>query len=663
VFRRITMRSRVLIVCFIVLVATAPAVAASGDEAPGWLKEAAAVQVPTYDKDVPAVVLRREQTNTVGSDGKVTTTTMLAVRILTREGREWALAIEPYLTNSGKVREMNAWLIRPNGFVKKYGKDQTLDVISDPNDIYNEYRRKVIDATDDADAGVVFGYQAISEDRPLFNQDRWLFQNRLPTLLSRYSLELPSGWRATNATFNYAKLDPAVTGSNYVWELRGLGPIRPEPASPPVDNLAPLIAINYFPVDSGAASGAKSFETWVQVSRWGTEVHEPQSIPDDSVAAKARELTANSKTELDKIRTIARFIQSLQYISIDIGVGKGNGFRPHAASQVLAKAYGDCKDKANLMRAMLKTLNITAFPVAIYLGDPTRVREEWASPSQFNHCIIAIRISDETQVPSVIQHASLGRLLIFDATDEHTAIGDLPEEEQGSLALIMAGDSGGLTRMPILSPELSQLDRHASVVLLPDGSITASVKEKSTGQTAVNERRAFRRLSNAEYKGMIEQWVTRGATAAKISKLVPFDDASSGSFDLDVDFTAAFYAQSMQDRLLVFKPAIVSRRESLFLTEPKRNHAVVLDARSFNETVSVKLPAGFAVDELPDPIKLDTPFGSYKTSYEVKDGELLFTRVLAQRAGTIPVDQYPAVRNFFERIRAADQAPVVLARK
>ena len=657
------MRSRVLMVCFIVLLVTVPAIAAAGDEAPSWLKEAAAVQVPTYEKDVPAVVLRREQTVTVGNDGKVTSTTMFAVRILTREGRGYAHAIEYYLTNSSKVREMTAWLIRPNGFVKKYGKDQIADVISDPNDIYNEMRKKVIDGTDDADAGVVFGYQATSEDRPLFNQDRWYFQNRLPTLVSRYSLQLPPAWRATNATFNYAKLEPTVNGSNYVWELRSLGPIRPEPASPPVDNLAPHIAINYFPGDSGAQSGYRSFETWTQVSRWGTEIHDPQAIPDESVAAKARELTANSKTELDKIRAIARFIQSLQYISIDIGVGKGNGARPRPASQVLAKAYGDCKDKANLMRSMLKTIGITAYPVLIHLGDPTFVREEWPSPAQFNHCIIAIKVSDETQAATVIQHSTLGRLLIFDATDEHTPVGDLLHKEQGSLALILAGESGTLTRMPTLSPESSQLDRHASVVLSADGSIIASLKEKSTGQTAVNRRRTFRELSSAEYKGLIEDWVASGATAAKISKLVPLDDTSSGRFDLDLDFTASSYAQSMQDRLLVFKPAIVSRRESLFLTEAKRNHAVVLDARSFNETVSVKLPAGFAVDELPDPIKLDTPFGSYKTSYEVKDGELLFTRVLAQRAGTIPVDQYPAVRNFFERIRAADQAPVVLLRK
>ena len=77
----------------------------------------------------------------------------------------------------------------------------------------------------------------------------------------------------------------------------------------------------------------------------------------------------------------------------------------------------------------------------------------------------------------------------------------------------------------------------------------------------------------------------------------------------------------------------------------------------------MKLPAGFEVDELPDAVKIDAPFGSYKTSYEVKNGELVFTRSLAQRAATIPADQYEVVRKFYERIRAAEQAPAVLARK
>jgi hypothetical protein len=653
---------KAMVLCGLLFLAAGVPSASATEEAPQWLLQAAAVKVPIYEKEVPAVVLRNDQDVVVSEDGRITTTTTYAVRILMREGRIFADAAELYLTKSGKVRELNAWLIRPNGYIKKYGKDETADRISDANDIYDEYRVREIDASDDADAGVVFGYQSKTEEQPLFNQDAWAFQNRLPTLESRYSLMLPAGWRATSITFNHEKIEPSVTGTTFVWELKDLPPIRPEPASPQVKSLVPRVAINYFVGDSSASASSRVFENWIQVSRWGTELHDPQAIPDENVAAKARELTASSKTELERIKAIAHFVQSLQYISIDIGVGRGNGYRPHPASQVLAKAYGDCKDKANLMRAMLKAVNITAYPVFIYSGDSTRVREEWASPYQFNHCIIAVKVTDDTVVPTVIDN-KLGRLLIFDATDSNTPVGDLPEDEQGSLALVVAGEAGELVRMPMLPPEASSFDRQADVVLTSEGSISATVRERANGQAAADFRRQFRRLSPASYRKMIEDWVGYGATGAQVSRLEPKDNNEGGRFDLDVDFTANNYGQLMQNRLLVFKPAIVSRHESLSLTEPIRKHPIVLESHSFSETVRVKLPSGFDVDELPDALKLDVSFGSYKTTYAVKDGELVFTRTLSQRAGTIPADQYQTVRNFFERIRAAEQAPVVLARK
>src|SRR5215210_3865315 len=122
----------------LLLMISAPLALAVDDAPPAWLQQAAAAQTPAYEKDVPAVVLYSEQVVTIGSDGRITTVKSYAVRILTREGRVFAHAVESYLMNSGRVREMRAWLIRPGGDVKKYGKENTLDQISDPNDIYNE---------------------------------------------------------------------------------------------------------------------------------------------------------------------------------------------------------------------------------------------------------------------------------------------------------------------------------------------------------------------------------------------------------------------------------------------------------------------------------------------------------------------------------------------
>ena len=651
-----------LIVCSSLLAFAAVTALAGSDSPPSWLQQAAATNPPTYDKDVPAVVLVNDQKVTVSEDGRVITTRMYAVRVLIREGREYALAREIYQTDTGKVREMHAWLIRPSGPVKSYGKDETVDLALTNDDVYNEYRVKAIVATDEATAGSVFGYEIVSEDHSIFSQYDWDFQERIPSVVSRFTLTLPNNWHATSVTFNHDKIEPKVEGSSYTWELRDSPPIEPEPMSPALSNLVPRVAVSYFPAPGSSNSTVKTFAGWAEVAAWMSELEDPQVTVNDALAAKSRDLTANAKTEWEKIQAIGRYVQSVKYISIQTGVGRGGGYRPHTATEVFAKSYGDCKDKANLMRAMLKVIGITSYPVSIYSGDPTYVRPEWPSPQQFNHCIIAIKISSESQSPTIIDDARLGRLLIFDPTAEDTGVGDLPVHLQGSLALIDSKDIDSLVKMPTTTAEANLLDRQIEATLDQGGSLTATIREQANGQWGAGYRGELRGHSRPDYVKQIEGWVTAGATAAKVSKVDPRDNGA-GQFDLDIEFVAPRYGQLMQNRLLIFKPAVVSRREALALTDSKRKLPVVLNSQAFSETVRIKLPSGFGVDELPDAVNLDTPFGSYATKYEVKNDELLFTRKLLQRAVTVPVDQYGAVRNFFEKIRAAEQAPVVLARK
>jgi len=256
----------------------AAGVRAASDEAPAWLQEAAKVSLPAYEKDLPAVVLKKEQHVTVSEDGRITTTTQFAVRVLIREGREYAEAREFYESDAGKVRELHAWLIKSSGQVRKYGKDDIIDSVEDPNDIYNESRFKIIDASKDADAGAVFGYQAITEERSIFSQDIWAFQNRLPAIASRYILTLPSGWSTRSVIFNHAKIDPTINGSTYTWELLNLPPIAPEPSSPQVSSLAPRIAISYFPPGDTQSAYFKTFSNWAEVSYWLAQLHDPQAV-------------------------------------------------------------------------------------------------------------------------------------------------------------------------------------------------------------------------------------------------------------------------------------------------------------------------------------------------------------------------------------------------
>lgn len=656
---KLTNRSLVLSFALL-LAACTPAFAFQS--APDWLRQAARSAVPGYEKSVPSVVLLQEENVTFDPAGRLVTTERVALRVLQKEGARDAVARAFYLSKYSQIKNMEAWLIAPGGAVTEYSKSSIVDRISDPDDIYDEGRIKMISASQEADIGYVFGYSFVKEDRPLFYQHQYIFQEDRPTLVSRFSLTVPTGWKTSSITFNRPEVAPAVSGSTHTWELRDLPPIPYEPMSPSWANLVPRIAVNYSPGD-GAEATSKSFSDWLEVSKWATKLYDPQVIVDDSVAARAQELTVGLTTELDKIKAIGKYVQDLQYIAIDIGVGYGNGMIPRPSNTVLARGYGDCKDKANLMRAMLRSIKIESYPVIIYSGDPSFVRKEWASPRQFNHAIIAVAISDKTDAATVLGHPELGRLMFFDATDPFTPVGDLPHYLQGSNGLIVAGDRGGLFEMPITPPEFNAWDRETNVTMNPDGSIKGVIMERIRGQESRGPRTLLRSVSNDDFRKSIERWLSRGATAAQVVSLKPNDNHERASFDMEIAFSAPFYGQLMQNRLLIFKPAIANRSTSVYLTDKTRKHPIEFDANSFSEKVVFELPPGFDVDEMPDAVNLSVPFGSYETKYEVKEGKLHFSRSMKTKRTIMPVEKYETIRDFFARILDAEQTPVVLIRK
>ena len=126
---------------------------------PQWLREAARSAVPTLDRNVPALVLLNDQRVTIDEEGRVLTATSYAVRVLTRAGRSAAEAGEVYRTDTGKVRDLHAWLIPSAGASREYSKDDIVDVALVNNDVYNEARVKRITAGDEVQPGSVFGYE------------------------------------------------------------------------------------------------------------------------------------------------------------------------------------------------------------------------------------------------------------------------------------------------------------------------------------------------------------------------------------------------------------------------------------------------------------------------------------------------------------------------
>lgn len=113
---------------------------------------------------------------------------------------------------------------------------------------------------------------------------------------------------------------------------------------------------------------------------------------------------------------------------------------------------------------------------------------------------------------------------------------------------------------------------------------------------------------------------------------------------------------------MVFRPAIVERWNGLRLQTSPRTTPVVLEAQCYHKQVHVKLPANFAVDEMPESASLSAPFGKFVSSYKIENGELLFTEDLDVSVATIPAERYGDVKDFFEHVAGAEAAPLVLVK-
>jgi hypothetical protein len=625
----------------------------AADDTPAWLKDLTGASLPQYGPKVSTVVLLNEEQNSVAESGRVTTVTRTVIKILSRSGADVTF-LEQYDTASDKVRDFRAWMIAPTGKVKKYGKDEIVDVACAENDVYNECRRRLVSGRRDAEPGAIFGYESTVERQPFSNQLMFHFQNASPVRLARFVITTPAGWEVKSSSFNGAPAEPTSSAGTYTWQMENLAALEGEVSSPSFLTLVPWVGVNLL-----GGAGRNPVLTWPQAAKVLSELNDGQAEPNEAMVAKAKALTAGANTEFEKIRALGHFVQQVNYVSVQVNVSKGGGYRPHAASQVYQKLYGDCKDKANLMRALVKAAGLTAYPVAIYSGDRTHVRADWPSLGAFNHAISAIRVGPETKAPAIVEHPKLGRLLFFDPTDPYVPAGYLPEHEQSSMALVGESDSGDLVRVPAAKPVASERLRQVDAVLKADGSIEGTFVETRTGEALAAAASMYRGSAKPDFTKSVERWVGQSVQGSAATGIEVQDGDSA--FVLKGSFASTSFAQRPQPRMLIFRAALL-RHNDLRLTEKTRKYPIVVDADTLQETVKIQLPADFKIDELPPAVHLDSTFGKFDATWTAEGANIVFKRSLEIPAQTVPAAQYADLKRFLDTVVGSAELPVVMLR-
>ena len=399
---------------------------------------------------------------------------------------------------------------------------------------------------------------------------------------------------------------------------------------------------------------------WSQIGQWYYGLASPQSEggPDITAAAQA---AAGTGDFMSKLEGVARYMQrQIRYVGIEVGIG---GLKPHTAEAVFASHYGDCKDKATLMIAMLRAVGIEADWVMV---DDRRGVIDPTMPSIFgNHMIMAIAIPAGYENPllqAVVTTKSGQRYLIFDPTNEYVPIGQIPGYEQGSYGVLAAKTGSELIHLPVLKPEDNTVERTGTLALSADGTLTGEITQTRMGTPAWELRDVLAGDSPRDQRKLVEGMLREDFSTFTLGK-----ESAENVRDLEkplkvqYEVTAPMYAKQAGTMLLV-RTRVVGTDAYGLTDKPRKVPISFGQVGTWKDRFEVTIPAGYKVEDLPDPVKVDVGFASYTSQVKVVGGALDYQSDYVQKKLTLPATDYAALKKLEGAIATNEESDAVLVK-
>jgi hypothetical protein len=613
--------------------------------------------IPAHDEKTDAVEMYSEKTVNVQSADKIKTVVRKAYKIIRPGGRDLGTMVIPF-DSATRITNLHAWCIPAQGkdyeVKEKDGAEVAMPAVQG-SELITGLRAKVVHIPA-ADLGNIIGYEYEQEGHPFVLQDIWYFQGAHPTRESHYTLQLPAGWEYKTSWLNHAEVAPTPSGSNqWQWAVNGVPAIKDEVDMPPHRGVQGQMIVSFVP--AGGAVG-KTFVSWRDMGLWYTELTRGRREASPEMRQKVAALTASATTPLAKMRALAGFVQrDIRYVAIELGIG---GYQPHPAVDVFRHRYGDCKDKATLMASMLKEIGIESYYVVINSERGAVTVEMPAHMGGFDHAILAIQLPagvDDSSLAAVMEHPKLGKLLFFDPTSELTPFGRLSGPLQANYGLLVTPEGGELVELPRLATSFNGIMRTAKLTLTPGGTLSGDVREVRVGDSASAQRYALKSVTkDADRIKPVETVLGRSLSSYRLTK-VSFANLEQTElpFEFDYSLVADNYAKPAGNLLLVRPRVIGVKSSDLLETKEPRQYPVVFDGPSKDMDVfDITMPAGYEVDDLPQPVSADFGFASYHSKAEVSGNVLRYSRTFEVKEPSVPLAKVEDLKKLY-RIIANDE--------
>ena len=568
---------------------------------PQALYSAASESIPPEGTDV--TVLDDEESYVFDASGRSVHTVYVVFKVLTQKGAEgWgdiSVTWEPW---HGERPTLRARVITPDYTVHELEAKTIADTPAreDESKIYSD--RRVIRAPLPAIApGSVVEQEVVLKQSPPFlgaGAVRLFFFGRIsvPVQHTRLVLEAPSSVPLRYVLQLLPDLKPQRSEAE--------GRVKIAFDSGPVAALDE--SERYVPSDVPIFPSVvfSTGTSWQQVAEEYAEIVEGH-ISAPEVKPLVQRLIQGKPSRNEKEQAILEYLdKEVRYTGIEF---REATVVPHSPTETLAHKYGDCKDKATLLVAMLRAAEIPAWVALLNTGWRMDVPADLPGMDIFDHAIVFVPGDPD---------------LWIDATDERARLGQLPIGDQGRLALIVGAGSNALMRIPETSSQANVLLELREFSLAENGPARVVETSQPRGCFESEYRHSFADKQNKQANENLTNYMKSQYRAEKLNRwdrsdpsdiskqfelVLESDKAKRGYTDLE-DAVAAIRLEGLFSRL----PEELQKREDTEeskadATKPKKKRSADYQLpKPFVAEWQYKIvpPSGFQPKPLPQDVKL-----------------------------------------------------------
>ena len=372
------------------------------------------------------------------------------------------------------------------------------------------------------------------------------------------------------------------------------------------------------------------------------------STPDENLKRITDSICVNKRSDKEKAQAIYMWVQNhVKYVAFENGL---EGFVPRQAADVCSKRYGDCKDMASILTAMLRISGLDASFTWIGTRSIPYSYHEVPLPVTDNHMISAVKIDKSW--------------IFLDATDPNCVFGMPTSGIQNKEALIgISPNKYELVKVPVMP---------ASRSVITDSTFLAIDKDLLLGKCSVDYSGYFGDdvCDNLLYnKGDDERVYARKRMAKGSNKFIMKDykismtEPMSKAVNISSSFEIPDYVKTIGDEIYI-NLNLEKLIDNTPIDTAKRKVAIENDyLYVINQIHALKIPAGYEATYIPGNVSVSNDILDFSISYKKTGNEIFATQKVVMKKLYIEPGDFAAYNKAIRMISPAYKEQVVLKKK